>query len=93
MGRAFDQSILVTDSDIEDNTEVTRDDQLTQDLIHTWDVFVDQYIQREVELSAVLAGTVRAELNVNQAVHDLLGSLPRLLARVLVEHDEERENV
>lgn len=92
MGRPFDQNILVTDSDIEDNTEVTREDQLTQDLIHAWDVSVDRYVQQEAELSVVSADTVRAELNVNQAVHDLLGSLPRLLARVLVEREEEREN-
>lgn len=66
---------------------------MTQALIHAWEVSVDRYVHREAELSVVLTGTVRAELNVNQAVHDLLGSLPRLLARVLMERDEERENV
>lgn len=66
---------------------------MTQDVIHAWDVFVDWYVQREEELSMVSTGTVRAELNMNQIVHDILGSLPRLLAHVLVEREEERENV
>lgn len=71
MGRSFDQQIVITDRDIKEE-EVTRKDQLTQDLIHAWDV--------AVEKRALPIGMVQAELIVNEVVYDLLGSLPRLLA-------------
>lgn len=43
MGRPFDQQIVIIDSDIEEE-EVTREDQLTWDLVQVWDIVVDEHI-------------------------------------------------
>lgn len=93
MGRGFIEQTLVTDSDPEDN-KIMREDQVTQDLIQSWEVAVDKYVEREAKQRGAISPTiVRAELSVNSAVYDLLGSIPRLLARELVKLEEERESV
>ena len=48
MGQPFNQQTVTTDSDIEEE-EVTREDQLLQDLLQVWEVLVDEYIRWEVE--------------------------------------------
>ena len=83
MGRLFVLLIQVTNSDGEDE-EITKEDQLTCDLVTTWEVAVDQYVQKEARERTVPKGTVRNELSVPPAVYDLLGEVPRLLARNLL---------
>lgn len=71
MSRTFDQQTVITDSDIEEE-EVTREDQLTQDLALAWEVAIDEYVQQEAEQRALPSGTVNVELTVNEVVYDLL---------------------
>lgn len=74
MGRLFEQ-VLVAKSD---NGEETLEDRLTQDLVKLWEVYVNQYVWREVWERAVPKSMVRSELLVNHTVVDLLGIIPRL---------------
>lgn len=68
-----------------------REDQLTKDLVHAWEVVVGENVRWEVEKRALPTGTVLAKLTVNKVVYDLLGSLPRFLAQRLVEVEEQRD--
>lgn len=83
MGRPFNQQLTVVDSDTheERTEEEAREDQLTADLVELWNMSVTQYVQREARERVVSEGTIRGELTVNTPVFDLLGSIPRLLAR------------
>ena len=50
-------------------------------------------MQREAHERTVLESTVRDKLSVPPAVHDLLGQIPRLLARNLVHIEDERAQI
>lgn len=93
MGWPFNQQLIVVDSDTheESTAEEAREDQLTTDLVELWDMSVMQYVQREAQERAVSEGTVRGELTVNTPIFDLLGSIPRLLARNLIALQDRRE--
>lgn len=93
MGRPFNQQLIVVDNDThnESTAEEAREDQLTIDLVELWDVSVTQYVQREAQERVVSEGTVRGELTVSTPVFDLLGSIPRLLARNLIALQDRRE--
>ena len=77
MGRPFIPCIQITNSDREEE-EITREDQLTRDLVTAWDVAIDQYVQREARERMVPKSTVHNELSVPQVVYDLLGEIPQL---------------
>ena len=87
MGRPLIPYIQITNSDGEEE-EITREDQLTHDLVTEREVAVEQYMQREAR-----ERTVCDELSVPPAVHDLLGQIPRLLARNLVHIEDERAQI
>ena len=89
MGRPFIPCIQIINSDGEEE-EITREDQLTRDLLTVWEVAVEQYVQREARERTVPESTVCDELSVPPTVHDLLGKIPRLLARNLVHIEDER---
>ena len=89
MGKPFLPHIQVTNSEREEE-EITRDDQLTHDLVTAWEVVVEQYIQREACERTVPEGTVCDKLSVPPAVYNLLGEIPCLLARNLLRVEEER---
>ena len=89
MGRTFVPLIQVTNSDGEEE-EITRDDQLTRDLVTAWEVVVNQYIQRKAREITVFEGMVHNKLSVPPIVYELLGEIPHLLARNLLQLEEER---
>ena len=89
MGRPFRPRMQVTNSDGEEE-EITREDQLTRDLVAAWEVSVNQFVQKEARERAVPKRTVRDEFSVPLIAHDLLRQIPRLLARNLVHVEEER---
>lgn len=67
MGRPFLPRIQVTNSDGEEE-KITREDQLTRDLVTAWEGAVDQYVQREARESIVCD-----KLSLPLAVYDPLG--------------------
>ena len=75
MGRPFTPCIQIVNSDGEEE-ELTREDQLTRDLVTTWEVAIGQYMQKEACERTVLESTVRDKLSVPLAVYDLLGQIP-----------------
>ena len=79
MGRPFEQKTVINDSGVEEE-EVTREDQLTQDLVQAWEVTMDKYLRREAEHRALPTDIVHVELVVNKAVYYLIEVLLRLLA-------------
>lgn len=87
MGRPFDQQLIITDSDTHEKVSEAeaQENQLTEDLVDLWEVFVTQYVLREARERAIPEGTVHGELTVNTLVFDLLESLVRLLAQSLIE--------
>ena len=58
-----------------------------------WEVAVEQYVQREARERTVLESTVCDELYEPPVVYDLLGQIPRLLARNLVHIEDERAQI
>ena len=89
MGRPFIPLIQVTNSDGEEE-EITKEDQLTHDLVMAWEVVVDQYVQREACERIMHEGMVRDELSMPPVVYNLLGEIPRLVACNLLWVEEER---
>ena len=62
MGRPFIPCIQIINSNREEE-EITREDQLTHDLVTAWEVAVEQYVQREACERTVPESTIRDELS------------------------------
>ena len=68
MGRPFVPLIEITNSN-EEEEEITREDQLTHDLVMAWEVAVDQYVQREARERIVSEGTICNKISVPPMVY------------------------
>ena len=66
---------------------------MTRDLVTMWEVAVEQYVQKKARERTVPESMVRNELSMPPAVYDLLGQIPRLLARNLVHIEDERAQI